>query len=173
MKNAAKSFLWSQGVGLWLFIRWYCYWPHVVYLVQCWLRKRISVFTSITFSGKRVLHSNFSISCCLHFVLWACNCLGAFLHLSIQMNSTYRTYKMLSTDSWKINSNITLFEDYLTYNKGSCALQSARISSCSQVSFWVGNRKSVKVSLVISSCSFLSLCWILTITLTYGYDVYL
>lgn len=29
---------------------------------------------------------------------------------------------MLSTDSWKINSNITLFEDYLTYNKGSCAL---------------------------------------------------
>lgn len=50
-ENAIEAFFWSQGLALWLFIRCYCHWPRVAYLLQCSLRKTITMFTRITFSG--------------------------------------------------------------------------------------------------------------------------
>lgn len=99
---ATKAFLWSQRIGLWLFISQYCYWPHVIYQVQCWLTKNITHSNSITFSGKTALHSYFFfIRCWLHSVLQVHKVL--FFLLSSTIEQFY--VKMLSTDCLKTDGS--------------------------------------------------------------------
>lgn len=94
-ENATKAFLWSQGMGLWLFISQYCYWPHVVYEVQCWLIKTITILPAQPFLERELYIPVFFNQVLTTF------CPSSFLFFSTFKYSWTVLCKMLSTDGLK------------------------------------------------------------------------
>lgn len=106
---------------------------------------------STTFSGKRVLH-------------FRCYFFNQVMTTFCPSNAFFSFFLLSSTvEQFYVNAKYRWFEDWLksehslkiiSLNEISCALQNATISICIYASFLVGYTNSIKIFLVLFSCSF-------------------